>query len=261
MKNRVEMTFVGVVMAMTFLVLPSANGDELGEKVEKPVAQAITIRQQTQQEDERWRQLQEQLVVKMEQLQATVDQLQAQKNELIEVTGAAKSRIAEKEQRLEGIRQIEEKMEPFLAQLVEDIKALPETGPPFLLGERNDRIVKLEATLHDPEIALSEKFRKAMEALQVEMEYGLTIETYQQQIDLGAEPLLVNIFRLGRLGLYFQTLDQGRCGVYDQGDDKWVTLPDTYNYSIQKVVEIAGKRRPAELVTMPLGRLVRVVEQ
>lgn len=246
-----------LVLLILLLSLTVSLADEIGKKVEKPVGQAIDTLQKTQKEDEEWRQLKEKLAYELEQLQESVDQLQAQKNELMEATTAAKKRIAQKEQTLEGIQQIEEKMEPFLASLVERVKKLPKEGLPFLPEERAERIQKLETTLHDPEIELSEKFRKAMEALQVEMEYGLTIETYQKQIELDSEKLLVNVFRLGRLGLYFQTLDQRTCGMFDPGNRKWTLLPESENYSIQRVVEIAAKRRPAELVSMPLGRMVQ----
>ena len=246
---------------LVMLVHPPVFCDEIREQVEKPVEQAISTRQKTQQQDEEWRQLQEQLVLKMEQLQASVDQLQVQKQGLVVSINASKTRIDEKKQVLAGISQIEEKMEPFLLQLVADIKMLPDNGFPYLIDERTERITKLENLLNDPEIESSEKYRKAMEALLVEMEYGLTIETYQQQIELENENILVNIFRLGTLGLYFQTLDQQNCGLYDLAEEKWIFLPDTYSYTIQKVIEIAAKRRPAELVSMPLGRLTEMVQQ
>lgn len=260
MKNGKTVRVTGIWLALMLLFLPQAQGDELGEKVEKPVGETIAIRQKSQVEDEKWREKQQQLVMEMELLEAAVTELRAEKAELVAVNLAAKERIGEKEQKLASIEQIKEQMEPFIVDLVAEIKASYEGGLPFLVKERKERIAKLEATLYDPEIALSEKFRKAMEALQIEMEYGLTIETYQQQIAFSGEQILVDIFRLGRLGLYFQTLDQSRCGLWDQRDGIWLELPESYNYDIQKAIEIAAKRRPAELVTMPLGRLVKVVE-
>lgn len=246
----------GITVAVFLLTGSMAYSDDIRGKVEKPVEQAIITRQTTQKEDEQWRVVKEKLVYQMEQLQVSVVQLQDQRDTLVKSTDGSRQRVAEKEERLHDIRRIEAEVEPFLGRLIKEIQELPNSGLPFLMGERSKRVERLEAMLHDPEIALSEKFRKSMEALQVEMEYGLTIETYQEQIDLDSTPLLVNVFRLGRVGLYFQSLDHRSCGMYDPLARQWKLLPDVYNHSLQEAIEIAAKRRPAEIITMPLGRMV-----
>jgi hypothetical protein len=94
-----------------------------------------------------------------------------------------------------------------------------------------------------------------MEALLVEAEYGSTIEVYQQTIDVDGAPSLVNVFRLGRISLFYQTLDQKRCGFYDVAATGWRPLPTAFNRCIQTAIEIGAKRRPVELLTLPLGRM------
>jgi hypothetical protein len=110
--------------------------------------------------------------------------------------------------------------------------------------------------MEDPEVSVSEKFRKAMEALLVEAEYGSTIEVYQQTIAVDDAPSLVNVFRLGRISLFYQTLDQKRCGFYDVAAAAWRPLPTAFNRCLQTAIEIGAKRRPVELLTLPLGRMV-----
>ncbi len=247
------------ILTALLSILPwsAPHCDEIKQKIERPVEQAINIRQQTQQEDEQWRELKEQLTLELERLQAEVDQLQIKRDGLVTANEATRGRVQEKEIRLADIRRIEAEVEPFLGRLIADLKALPQQGLPFLMEERKQRIAKLEKVLSNPDITLSEKFRKAMEALQIEMEYGLTIETYQEQIELQGQMLLVNMFRLGRLGLYFQSLDHRLCGTYNPLAKKWERLPDTYNHGLQSAIEIAAKRRPAEIVAIPLGRMVQ----
>lgn len=248
-----------IVLTCTALVFfcPAIQADELRQKVEKPVGQAITTRQQSQKETEEWQQQKEKLVIQLEQLQLTVKNLQEQKRELSSQVETQQKRVDEKTQKLADIKQIQEEMDPFVKTLADSIAALPENGLPFLQEERDERIKNLRITLADKEIPISEKFRKAMEALQVEAEYGLTIETYQKQITLGSGKVLVNIFRFGRLGLYFQSLDQQSCGMFDIAEGKWIRLPDSCNFNMQKAVEIASKRRPAELLALPLGRIAK----
>ncbi|MBU1567791.1 MAG: DUF3450 domain-containing protein, partial [Proteobacteria bacterium] len=94
-----------------------------------------------------------------------------------------------------------------------------------------------------------------LEALLVEAEYGNTIEVYQETIGLDGREVLVDIFRLGRVGLFFQTLDQKSCGFYNVAIAAWQPLATAYNRTLLAAMEIGAKRRPVELLTLPLGRI------
>jgi hypothetical protein len=95
-----------------------------------------------------------------------------------------------------------------------------------------------------------------MEALQVETEYGRTVEVYQEAIDLNGEKIVVDILRLGRLSLFFQTPDGKLVGHYDRVTNKWVSLASRYRRDINKAVEIARRERSIDLVKLPIGRII-----
>jgi hypothetical protein len=105
-------------------------------------------------------------------------------------------------------------------------------------------------------VAISEKYRKVMEALLVEAEYGFTIEAYQETITIDGQPLLADIFRLGRISLFYQSLDRKRCGFYNAAKGVWQSLDTVHNPAIQAALDIAAKRRPVELLSLPVGRMV-----
>jgi hypothetical protein len=113
----------------------------------------------------------------------------------------------------------------------------------------------LDSLLADPGVTVNEKFRKTVETLMVEAEYGRTIEVYQDTITVAGQPLLATIFRLGRIGLFYQTLDHRRSGMYDVAAKAWNPLPDAYNAVLGTAVDIGAKRQPVELLTLPLGRM------
>jgi hypothetical protein len=95
-----------------------------------------------------------------------------------------------------------------------------------------------------------------MEALLVETEYGTTIEVYQQTIPLSGEETLVNIFRLGRLRLFYQTLDKQECGFFNPAQKVWEPLGNTHLKTIQAAIDMGLKRKPVEILTLPIGRIV-----
>ena len=232
-----------------------AEGGDISRKVRKNVDKAIEIRQSTQKDQERWRQEREKLTAVYEQLKREQELLQARNDRLEQQTAAARERVAVKEKQLADIERIAAEINPFLRERVESLRRLVADDTPFLKAEREKRIARLDELMEDPEAPVSEKFRKTMEALLIEAEYGTTIEVYQDTIDIQGRPTLVNLFRLGRISLFYQTLDHKTCGIYDVAVCGWRPLDKSYNHAIQTAIEIGARRRPVELLTLPLGRL------
>jgi len=229
--------------------------DAVRENIEKPVQQAIDTRQATQKAEEAWRNEREQrkaLLASLEQEQARLAEEAAR---LREEQAARRERIAAKKRQLAAGEEIADQMGPYLEAVLIGLRDRIEADQPFLTGERRQRVENLESLLADPGVTVSEKFRKTVEALMVEAEYGRTIEVYQDTITVEGQPLLATIFRLGRIGLFYQTLDHGRSGMFDVAARAWTPLPETYNAALQTAVDIGAKRRPVELLTLPLGRM------
>lgn len=86
------------------------------------------------------------------------------------------------------------------------------------------------------------------------------MKVYREKIAVEDEAVLVDVFRLGRTALFFQTLDQETCGYRDTAAAQWVRLPRKANRGIRAAMEIRAKRRPADIVSLPLGRRRIVVE-
>jgi predicted RNase H-like nuclease (RuvC/YqgF family) len=235
--------------------LPAIASDA-EQRVEKPVRQSIKTRQASQQAEEKWRLEKEQLSAQFEQLQAEHKQLLAQRQELQDDVDATKARIATKEKKLADIQQISSQIQPFLEEMLSLLKTQVSDDYPFLPDEREKRIDTLEHLMDDPDVSVSEKYRKVMEAFLVEAEYGTTIETYQETIAINGKTMLVDVFRLGRLSLFYQSLDRKKCGFYNIADNAWQPLPGSYNPSIHSAIDIAAKRKPVEMLTLPVGRMV-----
>ncbi|MBU1056037.1 MAG: DUF3450 domain-containing protein [Proteobacteria bacterium] len=248
-----------LLIASIFLlsVNSSATADNTVLRLDQPVQQSIKIRQATQQEEESWRFEKEKLIAGYEELQKQQEQLKTRKEQLNQQIETTQTRLAAKEKQLTDIEQITAQVRPFLDGIINNIELQISDSLPFLATERNQRVEKLKTIMADPSIDISEKYRKVMEALLIEAEYGFTIETYQQTISFEKQTMLVNIFRLGRLSLFFQSLDQKHCGFYNLSTNTWQTLSGSYNRTIKTAIDIAAKQLPVELLTLPIGRIAK----
>ncbi len=229
---------------------------EAEDRIEKPVKEAVDIRRENQKKEEAWRQEREKMLALLEKLRSEKKRLENRKDELNQVVQAAQKRLADKNEQLSDIENISNRIRPFLEELLEKLRNRINTDLAFLQEERHQRIASLESLLADPEAAASEKYRKVMEALLIEAEYGFTTEVYQETISVEDKKRLVNIFRLGRMSLFFLTLDREQCGFYNIAEQQWQTLSNLYLPDIQAAVDIATKRRTAEMLNLPLGRIV-----
>jgi small-conductance mechanosensitive channel len=232
-----------------------ASGDT-GRQIEAPVRQSITTLKQTQQQEEQWRQEKEKLAARFEQLQQQQAEMRNRVVQLRQQIEATQKRLAAKEKQLADIEQIAGQINPFLEELVTTLKEHIADDLPFLTAERRQRVERLEGLMADPDVAVSEKYRKVMEAMQVEAEYGFTIETYQETITLDGQTLLADIFRLGRLGLFCLSLDGRQGGFYNPAEGVWQPLSASHRQALNTAIAIAAKRQSVELLTLPLGRLV-----
>jgi hypothetical protein len=223
--------------------------------VEQPVVESIAIRRDLQQEEEEWRAERQVMLARYEYLQQQLEQVRANRQHLEEQHAATRKRIDGKLRELQEIERIQTDIDPLIEDLAEDLTQLVDRDLPFLQEERRLRLDRLAQLNSDPETDVSERFRKTMETLLIEAEYGSTIETYQQTIAVDGREILVNFFRLGRIALFYQHLNGMTSGIYNVAASAWEPLPQRHNRAIQAALEVAGKQRPVEIMTLPLGRL------
>ncbi len=255
-KNRNLPYLAVLICVLTVLARPwPVRAGNVEKQIEAPVHKAVQIEQTTQAAKSQWRDEREKKTKLFEDLETQIKALEAQSARQTDQKKALTARVDQKRQQLSDIAQISAQISPFLDQLLEQVQDIFHRDLPFLQEERAKRLGAIEALAYDPKVPVSERFRKIMEALMVEAEYGQTVEVYQQTIDLSGQDTLVNIFRLGRLSLFYQTLDKQQCGAYNIAQKNWEPLENNYLKDIQEAVDMGSKRKPVEILDLPLGRI------
>lgn len=257
-KYRSIIFFVPFLFGIGIMGFKTVNSEEIehfSDTVKKPVHETIRIRQETQKSEDDW-------ALEKEKLLARYDALTHEHKRLVEARADLRKDIASNteavlslEKKISEISRISIEIRPYLNMVFDRLKALVDDGAPFLMQERRTRIQNLHRILDDPQVSISEKYRKTTEAVLIEAEYGNSVEVYPQQIFLEEREIQANIFRLGRVSLFFQSLDQTLTGYFNVGSGRWQILPKKYNRDINTAIEIGAKRRPVDLVNLPLGRI------
>lgn len=141
---------------------------------------------------------------------------------------------------------------PLMTRMIDGLEQSVNLDVPFLMEERSNRIEELKEIMERSDVSVAEKFRKVMEAYQIENEYGTSSETYTQTLTLDGVTRSYNILRVGRVGLYFQSDDTQITGRWDNEARQWV-MDDSARTEIRKGIRIARQLIAPELIVIPVA--------
>ena len=165
------------------------------------------------------------------------------------------------EAQLDRIELVTRDVTPLMLRMIDALSAFVELDVPFLEDERRDRIASLRKMMKRADVTESEKYRRIMEAYQIENEYGRTIEAYRSTLSRGDRELTVDFLRVGRIALLYQTLDENEAAVWDQASRVWEPLDRSYRSPIRQGLRIARKQSAPDLLLLPLPEAQRVEGQ
>ena len=153
----------------------------------------------------------------------------------------------------EEIENIETGALPLMIKMTSTLKEIVELDIPFLTLEREQRVANLAALIDRADVTAGEKFRRIMEAYLVEVDYGRTIEAYRSELAMNGDVRTVDFLRIGRVGLYYQTLDGEESGHWNSKNRVFERLDDSARRPIMLGLRVARKQSPPELLSLPIN--------
>src|SRR5690606_13621490 len=129
---------------------------------------------------------------------------------------------------------------PLMERMIDGLEQSIALDIPFLMDERTNRIDALKELMARSDVSVAEKFRKVLEAYQIEMDYGQSSEWYRQTIQVEGQEgsREYHMLRVGGVGLYFQSDDSAITGHYDPQAQAFV-IDDESRSEIRKGIRMA----------------------
>ena len=155
--------------------------------------------------------------------------------------------IASYNQQLIDIEHTAREVMPMMQRMLDQIDRFVELDIPFLLDERRDRIQKLKDVMGKADVAISEKYRRIVEAYQIELDFGRTLESYEGKLQGDSAGRTVRFLRIGRVALLYQTLDGEETGYWDKEKKAW-EVDNEYREAVKEGIEVATKQGAPELL-------------
>ena len=95
---------------------------------------------------------------------------------------------------------------------------------PFDLDTRLGNIEAVRSNLDRSDVTSAEAFRQVLELYSIELQYGRGIESYPDTISVNGVDREVDILRVGRVSLVYQTKDGAETGAWNTSTQSWEAL-------------------------------------
>lgn len=187
------------------------------------------------------------------QLVGVVDGLKVYNGLLQRQVDNQEAELTELRQSIEAVTVIERQVAPLMLRMIDALEEFVRLDLPFLEDERRTRIAALRAMMERADVLPAEKFRRVLEAYQVEIEYGNTIEAYKGRVEIDGRTHEVDFLRIGRIALLYQGRDGAYTGAWDRQSGQWRRLTgDLYRREVARGLRMARKQAAPDLLMLPV---------
>lgn len=245
--------------AMTLVIGTALSQPVLSSNLEKSVNEATLMQQQgatsqavilnSQNKTQR-------LLTEFQIINKELDQLKVNQAHLEQTQTQQVLSMQSLQKQLSAAETTEKSIIPHLLSMIDWLDNFIAQDMPFHSTERQQRINYLKTSIIDPNTSLPERYRRVLEAYQIESEYGYSIEAYSKTINLTSSSLHVKLLRIGRIGLYFQSEDGQHNGYWDYKKGAWRNASEDPTIDIEDEIKqgllIAQKQRPHSLLSLPV---------
>ena len=161
--------------------------------------------------------------------------------------------IASLKEQLNDISVTQMRIMPLMLSMADALEKFIVLDLPFQQEKRINGIIKLKQHLRNPALSVPDKYRLVLEAYQIESNYGRTLDAYRDKLQQGEVDISVQFLRIGRIALYYQSLDGQLSGIWDKANGNWQLLPNNMNDNIKQAVRVASNRVAPELLNLPVN--------
>lgn len=149
---------------------------------------------------------------------------------------------------------IQRQIPPLVGRMLDGLEQFINLDMPFDLDTRLGNIEAVRSNLDRSDVTSAEAFRQVLELYSIELQYGRGIESYPDTISVNGVEREVDILRVGRVSLVYQTKDGAETGAWNTKTQSWESLSaGDYASAVRKGVRIAKKQATIELLNMPVA--------
>ncbi len=182
-----------------------------------------------------------------------VDSLETFNTQLRRQVSSQDTSITNMASEMESIDETEKGVLPLMDEMINTLEQFVALDIPFNLDKRTQRIAELNRMMDDADVSVSEKYRKILEAYQIEMGYGNVMQADSGSIDRDGQNVEVDFLRVGRTAYIYLSKDRSSGRYWNKADKQWVDLPSEYIEEVGEAIKMSDGIVPVEMFKIPVA--------
>jgi len=194
------------------------------------------------------------LLQEFKQVNKQIESLRVYNSQLERQIASQKQMMAELRESIENATIIERGISPLMMSMLKGLEEFVALDIPFKKEQRENAIADLYVNMDSAKFSAAEKFRQILEVYDIESEYSSSLESYRDLVDIDANgsEVEVEMLRIGRVALMYQTKDKSQTGAWNKETGSWETLGSEYRRPVDQGIRIAKKLSPQDVMQMPI---------
>ena len=166
---------------------------------------------------------------------------------------AQEEQIATLDESIASVEQVTREIPLLMEKMLVGLEEFVALDYPFRIDERQARLQFARDAIDNPDVSIAEKFRQVLVMYQTEAAFGRTNETYPDTINIGGVDRDVNVVRIGRVALMYQTTDREVTGAWNNSTRQWEELPaGEYRQEVQQAQRVVSNLDAPDILFLPV---------
>ena len=254
MVRKIQNEVGGLAVALAAAFVAMGSGTAVAVDLDQLVAQRMAVNDDGAKSQVRIDKLSDdtdRLIAEFRIVIQRIDALRVYNQQVSDLITSQEEEMTSLRSQIDDVELVGREVTPLMLGMLDSIENFVEIDVPFLPEERAERIAGLHDVMLRADVTDAERYRKIMEAYQVENEFGRTIEAYQGELNLDGKTRQVDYLRVGRVGFYYQTLDGSETGVWNHKQGGWMDASKSMS-GVRLGIRMANKQTAPDLLRLPL---------
>lgn len=241
------------ITAMSILAVSAVSAQELDAPIEKRV-EANVEGAESQTRVETIADATDSLIAEYRLTNKKIESLNIFNRQLTAVIVSQNEELESLQRQIDDVEEVGRAVTPLMLKMIDSLDRFVDLDVPFLSDKRKARIDGLRVLMRRSDVADAERYRRILEAYQVENDFGRTIEAYAGTVQKDGADVPVDFLRIGRIGLLYQTRDGAEVGAWNHKAGVFEPLDSSYFNWVAEGLRVAKKQSAPQLIRIPLSR-------
>lgn len=161
--------------------------------------------------------------------------------------------IANYDESIQRAAELQRQIAPLMLRMIDGLEQFVDLDLPFQLDVRKKRVQVLRDTFDRADVNVAEKFRLVLQAYTTESDYGRSLNAYSGILPIDGVERDVDLLKVGRVALLYQTKDQSSTGVWNKATGQWETLGNEYRAPVANGIRMADGLETKGILNLPIA--------